>query len=79
MTANYLVSDTTATGWEQTIYAFLAEKDLSLREVARQAPASIVEIGREFSGEITSLINKRLIIRTGDRLIPYWEIGGGPG
>ena len=27
MTANYLVSDTTATGWEQTIYAFLAEKE----------------------------------------------------
>ena len=26
MTANYLVADTNAIGWEQTIYAFLAEK-----------------------------------------------------
>ncbi len=27
MTTHYLVSDTEATGWEQTIYAFLAEKE----------------------------------------------------
>ena len=27
MTTHYLVSDTSATGWEQTIYAFLAEKE----------------------------------------------------
>ena len=26
MTTHHLVSDTSATGWEQTIYAFLAEK-----------------------------------------------------
>ena len=27
MTTQYLVSDTAASGWEQTIYAFLAEKE----------------------------------------------------
>ncbi len=27
MTAHYLVTDASATGWEQTIYAFLAEKE----------------------------------------------------
>ena len=27
MTTHYLVSDTSATGWEQSIYAFLAEKE----------------------------------------------------
>ncbi len=27
MTTHYLVADTTATGWEQAIYAFLAEKE----------------------------------------------------
>ena len=27
MTTHYLVSDTTASGWEQTVYAFLAEKE----------------------------------------------------
>ena len=27
MTTHYLVSDTEASGWEQTIYAFLAEKE----------------------------------------------------
>ncbi|MFQ6026321.1 MAG: site-specific integrase [Dehalococcoidia bacterium] len=27
MNANYLVTDTSAPGWEQTIYAFLAEKE----------------------------------------------------
>jgi len=27
MTARYLVNDTGATGWEHTLYAFLAEKE----------------------------------------------------
>ena len=27
MTTQYLVADTSANGWEQTIYAFLAEKE----------------------------------------------------
>lgn len=35
-----------------------------------------MEIGHEFGEEIMPLINKRLIMRTGDRLIPYWDIFG---
>ncbi|MFC1935649.1 restriction endonuclease [Chloroflexota bacterium] len=54
-----------------------AEQLTCLKEVARQAPTSFVELVAEFNPDVVaSLIHKRLIVRSGDRLLPYWDIFG---
>ena len=48
-----------------------------LKEVARRSPASFVEVVEEFGAEvITSLVTRRILVRSGDRLNPYWDILG---
>lgn len=48
---------------------------LCLKEVARLAPAEWVQIVDQFGNDTyTSLLDRRLIVRSGDRLNPYWDI-----
>jgi len=48
---------------------------LCIKEIARLAPVEWVRIVEQFGNDTyTSLLNKRLIIRSGDRLNPYWDI-----
>ena len=46
-----------------------------IRQVAQDAPAEVFKIFQNFDEEVvSSLINKRLIIRSGTRLSIYWDI-----
>ncbi len=48
---------------------------LCLKEIARLSPVEWIQIVTQFGNETyTSLLNKRLIIRSGDRINPYWDI-----
>ena len=48
---------------------------LCLKEIARLAPVEWVQIVDQFGNDTyTSLLDRRLIIRSGDRLNPYWDI-----
>ncbi|MFB5936625.1 restriction endonuclease [Peribacillus frigoritolerans] len=62
----------------------LFEKDLSelstselacIRKIASESPIDVFKIDQDFGAEtMHSLINKRLIIRKGHKLIVYWDI-----
>lgn len=48
---------------------------LCLKEIARLAPVEWVQIVDQFGNDTyTSLLDRRLIVRSGDRLNPYWDI-----
>jgi hypothetical protein len=52
-----------------------SKETLCLREIARLAPVEWVHIVDQFGNDTyTSLLQKRLIVRSGDRLNPYWDI-----
>ena len=52
-----------------------SKETLCLKEIARLAPVEWVQIVDQFGNDTyTSLLNKRLVIRSGDRLNPYWDI-----
>ena len=52
-----------------------SKETLCLREIARLAPVEWVQIVDQFGNDTyTSLLDKRLIVRSGDRLNPYWDI-----
>jgi hypothetical protein len=48
-----------------------------LKDVAERSPASFVDIAGEHGREtVNSLVNRRLIVRSADRLAPYWDLFG---
>ena len=62
----------------------LFEKDLNelnsseiscINKIALESPADFFKVEQIYSGEVVqTLINKRLVLRKGDRLILYWDI-----
>lgn len=51
------------------------KETLCLKEIARLAPVEWIQIIYKFGNDTyTSLLDRRLIIRSGDRLNPYWDI-----
>ena len=61
--------------FEADLSGISSKETLCLREVAKQAPVEWVQIVEQFGNDTyTSLLDKRLIIRSGDRLNPYWDI-----
>lgn len=46
-----------------------------LKSIAIQSPVDLTKIADDFSNEIVnSLVSRRLVVRTGGRLAPYWDI-----
>jgi hypothetical protein len=46
-----------------------------LKSIAIQSPVDLTKIADDFSNEIVnSLVTRRLVVRTGGRLAPYWDI-----
>ena len=63
--------------FQRDLAGLSADQLACLKEVARRAPASFVELVSEFNSDVTtSLIDQRLVVRSGDRIIPYWDIFG---
>jgi len=61
--------------FEADLTRLSAKETLCLKEIARLAPVGWVQIVDQFGNDIyTSLLDKRLIIRSGDRLNAYWDI-----
>jgi len=61
--------------FEADLSGISSKETLCLKEIARLAPAEWVQIVDQFGNDTyTSLLNNRLIIRSGDRLNPYWDI-----
>lgn len=61
--------------FEADLSGISSKETLCLREVAKQAPVEWVQIVEQFGNDTyTLLLDKRLIIRSGDRLNPYWDI-----
>jgi hypothetical protein len=59
----------------QDLQGLTAAQDEALRRTARLAPASIWDIGEEFSPEvIQSLIDRRLVVKVGSKYDVYWDI-----
>lgn len=54
----------------------LSEAEVScIRQVAQEAPAEVFKILQDFHEDtVTSLIHKRLVIRSGTRISLYWDI-----
>lgn len=52
-----------------------SKETLCIKEIARLAPVEWVQIIDQFGNDTyTALLDKRLIVRSGDRLNPYWDI-----
>ena len=63
--------------FEADLSELSGKETLCLKEIARLAPADWVQIVEQFGNDTyTSLLDKRLIVRSGDRLNPYWDIFG---
>ena len=61
--------------FEVDLSGISSKETLCLKEIARLAPVEWVQIVEQFGNDTyTSLLDKRLIIRSGDRLNPYWDI-----
>lgn len=61
--------------FEADLSELSGKENLCLKEIARLAPVEWVRIVEQFGNDTyTSLLDKRLIIRSGDRLNPYWDI-----
>jgi len=61
--------------FEADLSEISGKETLCLKEIAKQAPVEWVQIVEQFGNDVyTSLLDKRLIIRSGDRLNAYWDI-----
>jgi len=61
--------------FEADLSGISGKETLCLKEIAQQAPVGWVKIVEQFGNDTyTSLLDKRLIIRSGDKLNPYWDI-----
>jgi len=61
--------------FEADLSGLSGKETICLKEIAQLAPVDWVQIVEQFGNDTyTSLLNKRLIIRSGDRLNPYWDI-----
>jgi hypothetical protein len=63
--------------FEADLSGLSSKETLCLKEIARLAPVEWVQIVEQFGNDTyTSLLDKLLIVRSGDRLNPYWDIFG---
>ncbi|GAH88360.1 unnamed protein product, partial [marine sediment metagenome] len=61
--------------FEADLSGISGKETLCLKAIAKQAPVEWVQIVEQFGNDVyTSLLDKRLIIRSGDRLNAYWDI-----
>ena len=61
--------------FEADLSGLSSKETVCLREIARLAPIEWIQIVEQFGNDTyTSLLDKRLIIRSGDKLNPYWDI-----
>jgi hypothetical protein len=57
------------------VESLTSSEDACLKQVALESPAEFFKIAQNFSDEVVaSLIDKRLVIRSGTRLTIYWDI-----
>ena len=61
--------------FEADLSEISGEEILCLKEIARSSPVEWVQIVDQFGIDTyNSLLNRRLIVRSGDRINPYWDI-----
>lgn len=61
--------------FKEDLQGLSPEEDDALRQIAKAAPVSVSELGEKFKPEVvSSLINRRLIVRIGSKYDIYWDI-----
>lgn len=61
--------------FQEDLTGLSAEEEDTLRKIAKAAPIRVLELGDEFIPDvIQSLVNRRLVVRIGNKYDIYWDI-----
>lgn len=61
--------------FQEDLRGLTAAEEDALRRISKMAPINVVELGDEFdAGVVQSLVNRRLIVRIGNKYDIYWDI-----